>query len=563
MSDFLGSHISLVSKSDIRYVGVLHEINSEDSTVSLENVRSFGTEGRKGNPDEEIPPSDQTYDFIVFRGSDVKDLRIEKAPPKENKPPAMPDDPAILGARPRPSGDAPPGPPNHGGPGAPGFGHSPFQHQQQQQHFYPPPGPGQWGRGGPPPGQGFGGMPYPPHPGWFPPGQGFPPGAPGPWNHYGGFPGGPPGPQGPPGPPGQQGPMATPQQDAKPAPIGAAADKPRPVGTPQGQKGSDQKPLGHQPPQASTPGVPTPPVESKPTAAEVKATAESLTANAPNNAVSNTSIPTGPKNARVTPAIPISSAGSKGTSQATPATSAGKAVEQNNAANLRDATQAAKEAVAVAMAKLNNATGAGQVPGRRADATPSNPAAANGKQVDNLTARVNEMRINAGGRGRGRGRGARATGPAKVDVPEADYDFQTANAKFNKSELVKEAIAGSPLNETTNGLAPEVLEPEDAPAAAYSKTKSFFDNISSEAKDRAENGGQKPGGREWRGEEQRKNMETFGQGSVDGGYRNYRGRGRGRGGGGRGGPRGGYNNNNNNRGGRGGNRQQYQPMEQS
>ena len=80
------------------YVGTLHEINSETSTVALENVISFGTEGRKSNPDEEIPPSDSVYEYIVFRGSDVKDLRIEEAPAaKENKPPQMPNDPAILG----------------------------------------------------------------------------------------------------------------------------------------------------------------------------------------------------------------------------------------------------------------------------------------------------------------------------------------------------------------------------------------------------------------------------------------------------------------------------------
>lgn len=81
-----------------RYVGTLHEINSETSTVALENVFSFGTEGRKGSPDEEIPASDNIYEYIVFRGSDVKDLRIEEAPaPKENKPPQVPNDPAILG----------------------------------------------------------------------------------------------------------------------------------------------------------------------------------------------------------------------------------------------------------------------------------------------------------------------------------------------------------------------------------------------------------------------------------------------------------------------------------
>lgn len=79
------------------YVGTLHQINSEQSTVSLENVRSFGTEGRKGRPEEEIGPSDQVYEYIIFRGSDVKDLRIEQQPAKETKPGSVPSDPAILG----------------------------------------------------------------------------------------------------------------------------------------------------------------------------------------------------------------------------------------------------------------------------------------------------------------------------------------------------------------------------------------------------------------------------------------------------------------------------------
>ena len=66
--------------------------------MALENVTSYGTEGRKGDPSEEIPPADGLYEYIVFRGSDVKDLRIEEAPAaKENKPPQVPNDPAILG----------------------------------------------------------------------------------------------------------------------------------------------------------------------------------------------------------------------------------------------------------------------------------------------------------------------------------------------------------------------------------------------------------------------------------------------------------------------------------
>ncbi len=192
---------------------------------------------------------------------------------------------------------------------------------------------------------------------------------------------------------------------------------------------------------------------------------------------------------------------------------------------------------------------------------------ANGSSaLDNLTRKVNEMRVNVNtarpngpndgqyGRGRGRGGGFGGYRSTKVEVPDAEFDFASANAKFNKEDVVKEGIAGgeaeAPAAEadaaddgSAAGTAGGEADAGDVPVA-YSKTRSFFDNISSEAKDRAAANGQRAGGREWRGEEQRKNMETFGQGSVDGGsYRGYRGRGRGRGRGygrGRGGNQTGY-----------------------
>ncbi|CAO3598975.1 unnamed protein product [Absidia cylindrospora] len=64
--DYIGSKISLISLSDIRYVGTLHSINTNDSTVSLENVRSFGTEGRRSNPGDEVAASETVFDFVVF-----------------------------------------------------------------------------------------------------------------------------------------------------------------------------------------------------------------------------------------------------------------------------------------------------------------------------------------------------------------------------------------------------------------------------------------------------------------------------------------------------------------
>lgn len=88
--------LSDVSRS---YVGTLHEINPEASTIALENVVSHGTEGRRGNPADEIAPSASVYEYIVFRGSDVKDISVaeEQKEASVPEPPQVPNDPAILG----------------------------------------------------------------------------------------------------------------------------------------------------------------------------------------------------------------------------------------------------------------------------------------------------------------------------------------------------------------------------------------------------------------------------------------------------------------------------------
>lgn len=85
---YIGSQISLISKSDIRYEGTLHTIEPTEHTVSLSNVKSFGTEGRRGNG-KEIPPSTEVYEFIIFRGSDIKDLSVIQTTQNQSETPAV------------------------------------------------------------------------------------------------------------------------------------------------------------------------------------------------------------------------------------------------------------------------------------------------------------------------------------------------------------------------------------------------------------------------------------------------------------------------------------------
>ncbi len=470
----------------------------------------------------------------------------------------------------------------------------PFQNQQRQQqpprfpqhspfppyyHPYGPPPPNQrFGPQGFPPGPSFAGMPYgAPPPGWYPPpGQGFP------HQGYGHFPS----PQMPIGSGNQQSQQAPNQQQAPSSTPATNREKT------QHQEISPDKPVAtvKLPSSSTTPAPaeaavngPPPPTESKPDIAAALAPPAPAASDEVATTEKNTQATQ--KNGRIVPAIPRVSPAVK---QAVPVNGAlqgnqanipkpqaqNKVVEprptQVAPKSIEDANRDARAAVAAAMARLPPAPGAGpQQPKKSIAANTKKEDNQDSTAVDNLTSKVNEMRTNdnirtsrqpgtggyaaghRGGRSNYRGNRPRNDSQTKkVEVPTTDYDFETANAKFNKQDLVKEAIAsGSPLGSPLDGAndipdsttatmngerkASEASVSITPASVGYNKTTSFFDNISSESKEREE-GVAKKGGREFRSEEVRKNLETFGQGSVDGGRGGYRGRGRGRGYGGRG-----------------------------
>ncbi|EFP84739.1 uncharacterized protein PGTG_10898 [Puccinia graminis f. sp. tritici CRL 75-36-700-3] len=549
---YIGSRISLISKSDIRYRGILHSIDPAASTVSLEQVRSMGTEGRKSNPSEEIAATDQLYEFIVFRAADVKDLSIEA--PAEAKPeppkPSVPDDPAIM------STTAPPrAPPN------------PYM----QQNIMGPPQ-GMYNNTMPP-------MMYPPGnvpPQWPP--YGMPP--PGQIHPMMGFP---PQPMPPPNVPLAQQPNHQSNQtnvppSTKPNPAASAGKAIPPhkvdaTGSALNQKASPLASLSPNKPSSSLASNPLPPSSAQSSGPGGPVLPSSQPARGP--AGVNGAAGSGKSVFGTTTAMDMmASIAAMSPQQGSPANQQASSTSQKfptNSANIhpnQNGTQGANYAQSGALQPSTSQSQQQhqmrhplpQVPNNnKAKAAPK----AHGASQPNNSNRPNHHHQSS----------------STPIVPAQDFDFASANAKFNKaappSNSIKAEDGSSQKEDVEPGLGAEgpvdgakkiggeskeeddFVIPEAPPGTYYDKKKSFFDDISSEVKERSalssQDGPSKPnpggpnganagrgarggaggrggrGGKGWdRNAERQKNLDTFGEvalnpnlGALGSGYNGY------------------------------------------
>jgi len=528
---YIGSRISLISKSDIRYRGILHSIDPAASTVSLEQVRSMGTEGRKGNPSDEIAPTDQLYEFIVFRAADVKDLSIEApAEPKPEPPkPSVPDDPAIM------STTAPPR-----------TNPNPYM---QQPMMAPPQG--MYNNTMPP-------MMYPPGnvPPQWPPYVMPPPGQMHPMMGY------PPQPMPPPNAPAQQ-------ANQQPNPASAqTSTKPNP---------------------ATTSGKAAPPHQVDPTGSPSKDKApplpSSISSTKQSGSLASNQVPPSSAHTSAPGATrgPTSLNGAGGGKSVFGTTTAMDMMASIAAMSPQQGSAGGPQATSAHPAKSHPSQNGAQ------GINHPQPSTSTTQQQNHMRHPLPQVPNSNNNKGKGGPKSHGAGQPNHAHranqagqhhhhqssstpiVPAQDFDFASANAKFNKAAPTNQTKAEDGSNvgqkETVDGGAgagttaeggktkgdndDDFVIPEAPPGTYYDKKKSFFDDISSEVKERlaisSQDGPSKSsggingtgpgrggrgggrGGKGWdRNAERQRNLDTFGEvalnpnlGALGSGYNGY------------------------------------------
>jgi protein LSM14 len=140
--------------------------------------------------------------------------------------------------------------------------------------------------------------------------------------------------------------------------------------------------------------------------------------------------------------------------------------------------------------------------------------------MENVERAMDDLRIPDGMKGR-RGDEIQA---GNIQVPATDYDFVSANAKFDKVALAPQPQSDSDSDsesDITNPENPEAKErkekkqKEKPKESAYNPSKSFFDSLTANSAPRGNatrGGGRGRGrGRSRREEEAQRNLMTFGE----------------------------------------------------
>ncbi|KAG6371941.1 hypothetical protein JVT61DRAFT_8952 [Boletus reticuloceps] len=152
---------------------------------------------------------------------------------------------------------------------------------------------------------------------------------------------------------------------------------------------------------------------------------------------------------------------------------------------------------------------------------PTNPVQTAAASLESVERAIGDLRGTNGPVGRGGRRGHHGGhGPTvkanEIKVPTTDFDFQSSNARFDKSAIVpKKSKDTEGEGATSDGGADTPNQEEEAKERAYNPQKSFFDSLSSSQSapppSRGGAGRRGGGGRNRREEEREKNVATFGE----------------------------------------------------
>ena len=81
---YTGKRVRVLTKAQVRYEGTVLKIDKKERALHLQNVKQFGTEGRRGGVNE-IPAQENVLEEILFRINLVENFFIIPDAPEEEK----------------------------------------------------------------------------------------------------------------------------------------------------------------------------------------------------------------------------------------------------------------------------------------------------------------------------------------------------------------------------------------------------------------------------------------------------------------------------------------------